>query len=147
MTELPGFVCDTNVYVSRMLANQSTAAQALRLAFVRFVPVFSSATLDELRTVLHRKKFDRRILPDERTLFLDLISRIATLVEVTEPVQACRDQKDDMVLSAAVAGRARLILTGDDDLLALHPFRGIAILSPRQFLDRVGSLGAIPKKS
>ncbi len=90
-----------------------------------------------LRSVLLRKKFDRRNHANERARFLDLMQRIATLVEVTEPVRACRDPKDDMILSTAVAGGERLILTGDDDLLALHPFRRIANLSPRQFLDRL----------
>jgi hypothetical protein len=40
------------------------------------------------------------------------------------------------VLEVAVHGRADLILTGDTDLLALHPFRGIAILTPAEYLER-----------
>jgi predicted nucleic acid-binding protein len=39
-------------------------------------------------------------------------------------------------LELAVDGRADLILTGDQDLLALHPFRGIPILTPGEFLAR-----------
>jgi predicted nucleic acid-binding protein len=35
-----------------------------------------------------------------------------------------------------VHGHADLIVTGDDDLLALHPFRGIAILTPADYLER-----------
>lgn len=49
-------------------------------------------------------------------------------------VRACRDPKDDKFLSLAVSGGADLILTGDKDLLDLHPFRGIAIVSPQQYL-------------
>ena len=39
-----------------------------------------------------------------------------------------------MVLATALAGKADVIVTGDDDLLVLKEFRGIRILSPRQFL-------------
>jgi predicted nucleic acid-binding protein len=56
------------------------------------------------------------------------------LVDVTERVAACRDPKDDKFLELAVSGRASCIVSGDKDLLALHPFRGIAILNPAAFL-------------
>ena len=56
------------------------------------------------------------------------------LVEITEVVNACRDPKDDKFLELAVSGRATHIISGDDDLLALHPFRGIAILTPQDFV-------------
>jgi predicted nucleic acid-binding protein len=47
---------------------------------------------------------------------------------VTEVIAQCRDPKDDYLLSLAVSGRADCLVTGDDDLLALNPFRGVAIL-------------------
>jgi predicted nucleic acid-binding protein len=47
-----------------------------------------------------------------------------------------RDPKDDAILACAIAARARLILSGDRDLLVLHPDAGIDILTPRQFLTR-----------
>lgn len=56
-------------------------------------------------------------------------------VEPEIQLNACCDPKDNMVLELAVAGGANCILTGDADLLALHPFRDIPILTPRQFLD------------
>jgi uncharacterized protein len=51
-------------------------------------------------------------------------------------VRECRDPRDDMFLEVALNGRADLIVTGDADLLALHPWRDIAILSPAKFLKR-----------
>jgi predicted nucleic acid-binding protein len=53
---------------------------------------------------------------------------------VTESIQECRDKKDDKFLELAVSGNASHIITGDEDLLVLNPFRGISILTPRQFL-------------
>ena len=52
----------------------------------------------------------------------------------TERIAVCRDPKDDKFLELAVSGQATCIVTSDDDLLALNPFRGIPILSVAQFL-------------
>ena len=49
----------------------------------------------------------------------------------------CRDPDDDWVLATAVAGQAEAIVTGDGDLLALGKYQGVAILTPRQFIERL----------
>jgi predicted nucleic acid-binding protein len=38
--------------------------------------------------------------------------------------------------NVALDGRAALIFTGDLDLLDLHPFHGIDIVTPARFLER-----------
>ena len=68
-----------------------------------------------------------------------LLERVASLVEIIEVLQsirASRAPKDDKFLEAAVNGRADVLVTGDNDLLGLNPFRGIAILSPADYLTR-----------
>ena len=50
-------------------------------------------------------------------------------------VGICRDPDDDVVLTAAVEGRADMIVTGDTDLLVLAEYEGIAIVTPRAFLE------------
>jgi predicted nucleic acid-binding protein len=57
------------------------------------------------------------------------------MIPVIENIQVCTDPKDDKFLSLAVSGNATLILTSDDHLLRLNPFRGIAILKPTDFLE------------
>jgi predicted nucleic acid-binding protein len=47
----------------------------------------------------------------------------------------CRNKEDEAVLTTTLAGKADVILTRDDDLLVLKEFRGIRVLSPRQFLE------------
>lgn len=49
-------------------------------------------------------------------------------------ITACRDPRDNKFLELAVAAKAACIVTGDNDLLALHPFRSVPILSPSDFL-------------
>jgi predicted nucleic acid-binding protein len=58
------------------------------------------------------------------------------MIPITQQIAACRDARDDKFLDVALNGEAHLILTGDQDLLELHPFHGIEILSPAEFLHR-----------
>jgi predicted nucleic acid-binding protein len=51
-------------------------------------------------------------------------------------VSDCRDAKDDKYLELALAAGADMIVSSDEDLLVLHPWRGIPILSPADFLAR-----------
>jgi putative PIN family toxin of toxin-antitoxin system len=94
-----------------------------------------------LAEVLGWKKFDRYLTGEEREEFLIKLVHAATVVEITERVRACRDAKDDKFLELAVCGQASCVVTGVADLLALHPFHGIPILSPVQFLDTLAQVG------
>jgi len=53
---------------------------------------------------------------------------------LAQVVRECRDPKDDKFLEVALNGRADVIVTGDADLLGMHPWREIAILSPVDYL-------------
>ena len=88
----------------------------------------------ELVDVLARPKFDRYISVEERQGFLLQIGNVAELVSIWRPIRACRDPRDDKFLELAVNGTADTILTGDADLLALHPFYKIDILTPAEWL-------------
>ncbi len=102
--------------------------------------LISLATLAELNEVLRRPRFNIYLRVDERQEFLAALVRESELVEVSAAVSACRDPKDDKFLELALSGAATHIISGDDDLLALHPFRGIAILSPHYFVvERTGA--------
>ena len=61
---------------------------------------------------------------------------VVRMVAITQRIHACRDPKDDKFLDVALTGEAQLIVTGDQDLLALHPFHGIEFLTPTAFLQR-----------
>jgi putative PIN family toxin of toxin-antitoxin system len=129
-------VVDTNTLISRLLLPHSIPARAVDRALELGELLVSSETLYELAEVLERPKFDRYLSTEERRRFFELLSRVAILVEATRPVRACRDPNDDKFLAVAVNGEADAIITGDVDLLALHPFLGIPILRPKDFLDQ-----------
>ena len=127
-------VVDTNVYVSRMLRADSVAGRALERVWSQEVALISPAALQELEHVLRRPKFARYIQPDSIDPFLHKVWEIALHIDITQPIRACRDPRDDLFLELAVSGQADALLTGDEDLLALHPFHGISILTPADFL-------------
>ena len=95
----------------------------------------SLATLNELADVLRREAFDRYVTLAEREELLEGMVDRALWVEPTEEVHVCRDPTDDKFLTLAVSAEASCIVSGDADLLVLHPFRGILILTPSAFLD------------
>jgi putative PIN family toxin of toxin-antitoxin system len=128
------FVFDTNVLVSSLLFAESKPAQAFFLALRAGTLLTSLAALHELSVVLHRKKFDAYITMDERDQFLDQYIRSTLIIDITETIQICRDPKDDKFLEIAANGAATYLVTGDPDLLVLHPFRGIPVVSPDTFL-------------
>ncbi len=92
--------------------------------------------MTELADVIARPKFDRYISLGDRQEFLRLLGRIAEFIPIVVPIRACRDPRDDKFLELAVNGSADLIVTDDQDVLALHPFRNTPILRPTSYLAR-----------
>jgi putative PIN family toxin of toxin-antitoxin system len=129
------FVFDTSVILSAVLVKQSVARQAFDKAVEQGKLLVSQATAEEVNEVLRRKGFDKYVLEEERIEFITALVRKAILVEITEKVSACRDPKDNKFLELAVSGKATCIVSSDEDLLSLHPFRGIPVITPRQFMD------------
>ena len=127
-------VIDTNVVVSAALLPRSVPRQAFDAAAARGKLLVSVTTVAELDDVLRRSKFNKYVPEERRLEFLAALVQQAEQIDVAETITACRDAKDNKFLELAVSGGASHIITGDDDLLALHPFRGIAVVTPQTFL-------------
>lgn len=127
-------VFDTGVLVSRAIDAGSVPGRAQAKAIAGHELLVSEALMVELLVVLQRPKLSRYVDEDDVTALIQLLAGAGELVAVTAHVAACRDPDDDHVLALAVSGLADAIVSGDADLLVLHPFQGIRILTPRQFL-------------
>jgi putative PIN family toxin of toxin-antitoxin system len=134
-------VIDTGVAVSAVLLPRSVPRQAFDAAAARGRILVSEATLAELDQVLRRPKFNKYLPEDKRLEFLAALIREAESVAVTAVIADCRDPKDNKFLELGVSGKASHIITGDGDLLALHPFRGIAVVTPQVFLASLAGSG------
>jgi putative PIN family toxin of toxin-antitoxin system len=128
-------VVDTNVLASAVIFPRSVPRRLVDDALDLDVVLFSEATMSELTEVLSRSKFDRYVGREERILFLAQLGTVAEFVPIIQLVRECRDAKDDKFLEVALNGRADVIVTGDADLLGMHPWRDIAILSPAGYLN------------
>jgi putative PIN family toxin of toxin-antitoxin system len=133
-------VFDTNTLISAFLIPKSIPRQALDTATATGRILLSTATATELTEVLRQPKFDRYLAQHRRTALLAVVILNADLVEVDVTITDCRDPHDNKFLELAVSGQATHLITGDQDLLILHPYRGTTILTPRQFLADIASL-------
>lgn len=116
-------VLDTNIVVSGLVWG-GMPRQLLDLGRDRRVRLFTStALLDELADVLGREKF-AALLASQSITPVFLMQRYGMLAELVRPQpieRTVRDIDDDVVIATALAARAELIVSGDRDLLALHP--------------------------
>ena len=127
-------VMDTNVLISGLLSTTSTPAQAVEKAVTRAQLVATLDTLRELIEKLHSSKFESYVRRERRDAVLERVVSLVEIIDVLQSIRASRDAKDDKFLEAAVNGRADVIVTGDKDLLDLNPFRGVAIVTPAEYL-------------
>lgn len=127
-------VLDTNVVVSALLLPDSVPRQAFDKAVDHGEIIISTPVLLELAEVLARAKLNKYLSEQERMRFLVTLLKETKLVSITQQIRECRDPNDNKFLELAVCGNADVLVSGDDDLLVLNPFRGIDIVTPRHFL-------------
>ena len=127
-------VLDTNVITSALLSTSSPPARVLDHAITHCRIVINDSMRREIVATLSAPKFDKYSSREKREAALSRLSPMLEIVPTLQIVRLCRDPHDDVVLEAALNGRADVIVTGDKDLLALHPFRGISVLSPNDYL-------------
>lgn len=70
----------------------------------------------------------------QREAVLTLLRSVYLWFEPRQHVKDCRDAKDDKYLELALAADASTIVSSDDDLLVMHPWRGIRIVRPAEYL-------------
>ena len=139
-------VLDTNVLISAALSGQGAPAQLLRTVLAEHQLVFSDAMFLELRTRIHRPKFDRYISLENRQRMLHDLDACAHWVDLglgaNTPPSNCRDPDDDFFIATALQAQAPLLVIGDQDLLDVPPVDGLLILAPAQALAWLQKQGA-----
>jgi putative PIN family toxin of toxin-antitoxin system len=130
-------VIDTNVFVSGLIFAGSVPGRVIDRAIAVGTLVATHSTLDELIAILLGPRLDRVASRSTRQATLDRLLPMLDIVEPIRIIRACRDPKDDKFLEAAINGDADAIVTGDKDLLVLHPFGGVDILTPADYLARL----------
>jgi uncharacterized protein len=138
MSRIQRVILDTSTLVSAAIRAGSVPDQVLVKALGTCEVCASAETLDELAQVLDRKKFDRYLDKESRRDFVALMRRRLRLFTVQQSDLAdvdppCRDPMDNKFLALALASEADALVSSDEDLLILNPWRGIPIMTPTEF--------------
>lgn len=129
-------VLDTNIVVSAFLWG-GTPRRVISAAIENGILLLSSdEVINEVERTLDKVKFDDqlRLIGKSSAEIVSEYSRLVTLVPPA-PLSGgvVRDSKDEIILAAAVGGKADTLVSGDKDLTDLNEYQGIRIVTPAQF--------------
>lgn len=125
-------VFDTNIFVSAFVISGSLAERAvLRIIEGGDTLIVSREILDELLGVLSRK-FSRDA--EQLSRVAVVVSEMGEMVKGGRKIKVLQDDPDNRVLECAAAGRADLIVTGDRAMLGLKTYKGIRIITLKNYL-------------
>ena len=136
-------VLDANVFVSAAIHPGGPPGCIIE-RFLRtdaFTLVLSPGIVEEVLRALQYPKVRRYVRHDlDPALWFEDLVVLAVLVPGASQVSdVSKDPDDAKYLAAAVEGRAAFVVTGDPHLLAVGHYEGVRIVSPRAFLDLLGS--------
>lgn len=130
----PRLILGTNGIISGVLFKGEAIRSLLLYAFNEYPLVFSQTTWDELASGFQPDAFGKIMALGARLRVLAELASKVEVVQSTSTVSDCRDPKDNQFLSLALDADVMAIVTGDKDLKVLHPYKGIAIQSPADFM-------------
>jgi putative PIN family toxin of toxin-antitoxin system len=128
---------DTNQLVSSLLSTQGPQARLVDAWRRRdFILCLAPKQLDEVSDVLARPKIAKkyRISSEDRQAFLELLRTDALLLPEASAPGICSDPDDDAILGCAAGGAVDYLVTGDGDLLEVGRYKGVRIVTGREFL-------------
>ncbi len=125
-------VVDTNVLISAALS-KGAPFRILEHLIKNNALIFSKETIGELSSRIIKPKFDKYVSAEDREAYVNNLILSADLVIIDNLIQGCRDRDDDKFLKTAVKGDAQFIISGDQDLLTMHRFEGIDIVTVQEF--------------
>ncbi|OJI09319.1 putative toxin-antitoxin system toxin component, PIN family [candidate division WWE3 bacterium CG09_land_8_20_14_0_10_39_24] len=128
-------VLDTNVYISAIIFGGNPRA-IIELCINNMVDTYtSSLILLEIAKKLQSKFLWNRT---DVALAIKTISKTSKVIVPQQKFNVVNeDPTDNKIIECAVAASASFIVTGDRHLLSLEKFKGIKIVSPKDFLSFV----------
>ena len=125
-------VVDTNILISDALI-KGRPFRIVEHLIKNNALIFSKETISELSSRITQPKFDKYVSAEDREAYVNNLILSADLVIIDNLIQGCRDRNDDKFLETAVKGDAQFIISGDQDLLTMHRFEGIDIVTVQEF--------------
>lgn len=129
-------VVDTNILISLFMGRQS-AELIEAIVNEDIVLISSREQISEIKRVLAYPKLAKHFTPEIRDDIVFLVATMAELVLLANDISDCRDPKDNFILEMAVNGKADFIVSGDEDIRSLNPYRGVSILDLNEFKKKI----------
>lgn len=133
-------VIDTSVLVSGLIRPQGPPGEVLgALRDGKYTSLYTHETIMEVVEVLGRDFFRTKyhIQTEDIEILVSLIRLRGEAVVPAQKITDCRDPKDNKFLEAAVGGEADYLVSGDEDLLRMNPYRSVPVLNPVEFLELI----------
>ena len=126
-------VFDTNILVSALVFPGGRGEAALqRIVEEKDQLLLSKPILDELLGILGRKFARDAEALSHAAVFL---TELSLPIKPRQRLRVVKDDPDNRILECAVAGDAGIIVTGDKALLALREYKGVRVITLREYLD------------
>lgn len=131
-------VLDTNIWLSAIFW-KGEASRTIKLGVDKKIVIITTEDiLSEITEVLNKEEKFQKFILDRKQKIEDLIRTVlsfSTLIETESKLDLVKEHpKDNIILEAALDGRADYIISYDRHILNMIEFRGIKILNPREFL-------------
>jgi len=127
-------ILDTNLWISFLITKNHTEIDSL-IFEGKVKLIFSTELIDEFLTVTSRPKFNKIFNKQDVENLLKIFDSFGKLIKVKQEIIACRDPKDNFLLSLAVESKADFLVTGDSDLLTMKKIKNTKIVTWRVFTD------------
>lgn len=127
-------VIDASTVIGAALRQGGNPWLVLVGAYEQDIVAMSEPVANEILDVLARPKFARVLTVARQAEIARLLFTRAHWFVPEFRVADCRDPKDNIYLELALTAQAAALVSSDHDLLALHPWRGIPVLRPTEFL-------------
>ncbi|MEQ8672330.1 MAG: putative toxin-antitoxin system toxin component, PIN family [Aggregatilineales bacterium] len=136
MTEKIRAVIDTQIFLRAAINSKSLPAKIIFDYSERYELLMSDAIVDEIKDVLNRPKLRKKFssLTDEVVNSVVSLLKTAENITVTAVTAVSRDPKDDIFIACAEHGKANYIVSEDQDLLVLNPYKTVQIINASAFL-------------
>ncbi len=129
-------VLDTNIFISALTLPGGQAEKAVLGAVEgRFELAMSKPIMHEVLGVLARK-FDRNA--EELARVAVFLMELGEVVHPRKTLKVLRDEPDNRILECALTAHAKVIVTGDRAMLALGEYKGVRVVTLREFLGLIG---------
>jgi len=126
-------VFDTNIFISAYVIPGSLAEKAiLKMIEGEDSLLISKDIIHEVLSVLS-SKFGR-----DREALSHVAVTLSGLAELVKPggrVKIFMDEPDNRILECAIYGEANLLVTGDKEILQRREYKGVKIISLKEYLE------------